>query len=48
MPLARLMHDFGHCVVARELFQVRFQVLCAGNLGSAVPGSAANPGIASP
>lgn len=22
MPLARLMHDYGHCVVARELFQV--------------------------
>lgn len=22
MPLPRLMHDYGHCVVARQLFQV--------------------------
>lgn len=29
MPLARLMHDFGHCVVARELFQVRVAAVCS-------------------
>ena len=30
MDLRRLMHDYGHCVVARQLFQV-------GRLASAAP-----------